>query len=57
MPICLKSFLTQEALVNGVHTIVTSAKNYCNSVIYGISDYNISHLQQIQDGAAHIVTK
>ena len=43
---CLKSFLTLEALVI----------DYCNSLLYDISDYNINHLQRIQNSAVRIVT-
>ena len=41
---CLKAFLTQEALVNVVHAFVTSRIDYCISLLYGISDYNINPL-------------
>ena len=50
---CLKAFLTQEALITVVHAFVTSRIDYCNSLLYGISDYNINHLQNI---TAQIVT-
>jgi len=50
---CLKAFLTQEALVTVVHAFVTSRIDYSNSLLYGISDYNINC---IQNSAAHIVT-
>jgi len=53
---CLKAFLTQEVLVTLVHAFVRSRIDYCNSLLYGISDYNINRLQQIQNSAAHIVT-
>jgi len=39
-----------------VHAIVTSCVDYCNSLLYGISDYNINRLQRIQNSAARIVT-
>jgi len=42
---CLKAFLTQETLVTIVHAFVTSRKDYCNSLLYGISGYNINCLQ------------
>jgi len=51
-----KVFLTQEALVTVVHAFVTSRIDYCNSLLYGISDYNINRLQRIQNSAALIVT-
>jgi len=53
---CLKAFMTQESLVTVVHSFVTSHIDYCNSLLYGISDYNINRLQRIQNIAARIVT-
>ena len=47
---------SQEAFVTVVHVFVTSCIDYCNSLLYGISDYNINHLEQIQNSGAHIVT-
>jgi len=52
---CLKAFLTQEALVTEVRVFLTSHIDYCNSLLYGISDYNINRLQQFQNSAACIV--
>jgi len=53
---CLKALLTQETLVTVVHAFVSSRIDYCNSRLYGISDYNINHLQRIQNSASRIVT-
>ena len=53
---CLKAFLTQESLVTVVHAFVTSRIDYYNSMLYGISDYNINRRQRIQNSAARIVT-
>ena len=53
---CLKAFLTQETRVPVVHAFVTSRIDYCNSLLYGIPDYNINRLQRIQNRAARIVT-
>jgi len=52
---CLKTFLTQESLVTVVHAFVTSRIDYCNSLLYGIFNYNINRLQRIQNSAARIV--
>jgi len=52
---CLKSFLTKEALITVVYAFATSRIDYRNSVLYGISDYNINRLQRIQNSAACIV--
>jgi hypothetical protein len=53
---CVIAFLTQKALVTVVHSFVTSRIDYCNSLLYGISDYNINCVQRIQNIAAFIVT-
>ena len=53
---CLKTLLTQEALVTVVYAFVTFRIDYCNSLLYGISDYNINSHQRIQNSAAGIVT-
>jgi len=53
---CLNAFLTQEVLVTVVHTFATSRIDYCNSLLYGIPDYRINRLQQIQNNTARIVT-
>jgi hypothetical protein len=53
---CLKTFLTQEALVTVVHAFLASHIDYCNSLLYDISDYNIDCLQRIQNSAAGIGT-
>jgi len=53
---CLKALLKQEALVTVVLAFVTSRIDYCNSLLYGISNYNIHRLQRIQNSVARIVT-
>jgi len=47
-----KAFMTQEALVTVVHAFVTSR---IDSLLYGLSDYNINGLQRIQNSPAYIV--
>ena len=42
---CLKALLTQETRID-----------YCNSLLYGITYYNINRLQRIKNSAACIVT-
>jgi len=48
--------LTQETVVTVVYAFVTSRIDYCNSLLYDISDYTSNRLQQIQNSAARIVT-
>ena len=39
-----------------VHVFITFRIDYCNSLLCGISDYDINRLQRIQNSAPHIVT-
>ena len=43
----LKPFLSEDALITVVHAFVTSRIDYCNSLLYGIADYNINRFQLI----------
>jgi len=52
----LTTFLTKKALLTVVHAFVTFRIDYCNSLLYGISNYNTNRLQRIQNSAARIVT-
>ena len=36
-------------------SIVASRLDYCNSVLYGVTDYNISKLQRVQNSLARVV--
>ena len=38
-----------------VHACITSRVDYCNSLLYGISKYNLNRLQVIQNSNARIV--
>jgi len=53
---CLKYFLTQEAHISVIHAFVIARIDYCNSLLCGISDFNINRLQPIQNSVACIVT-
>ena len=46
--------MLQETLITVVHAFVTSPMYYCNSLLYGISKYNLNWIQQILNSAAHI---
>ena len=52
----LKPFVDTGALITVVHAFVTYRIDYCNSLLYGISNYNINRLQNNQNCAARIVT-
>ena len=44
---------TAEILVN---SLVTSKMDYCNSLLYGIKDYQIGQLQRCQNNAARVIS-
>ena len=52
----VKSSLTSEAMKTLVHAFVSSHLDYCNSLLYGISDSLLTKLQTVQNAAAHVVT-
>ena len=52
----LKPFPSHESLVTVTHAFITSRIDYCNSLLFGISDYNINRLQRIQNCAAQVIT-
>ena len=37
--------------------LVSSHLNYCNSLLYGIADIDLTRLQRVQNRLAHLVTK
>ena len=53
----IRKYLTQKAAERAVHALITSRLNYCNSVLYGIPAVQLDRLQQIQNNAAHLITK
>jgi len=40
-----------------VHAFVSSKLDYCNSILYGLQDYQLKKLQRIQNTAARVVCK
>jgi len=52
----VRSLLTLKAAKTLVHAFVSSRLDYCNSLLYGISDGLLTKLQTIQNAAARVVT-
>ena len=50
-------YLTQEVAATLVHFLVTCRIDYCNSLLYGLSDYQLAKLQRVQNSAARLVYK
>ena len=51
----VKLHLSQDCLVTVIHAFVTSPMDYCNSLMYGLPQCQISKLQRVQNAAARIV--
>ena len=50
----LRRYLSQDCLVTLIHAFVTSRLDYCNSLMYGLPQCQISKLQRVQNAAARI---
>ena len=53
----MRNYLTPGATESLVHALVSSRLDYCNSLLYGIPNYQVKRLQLLQNTAARIVTK
>ena len=50
------SILTPAALHTLVHAFIHSRLDYCNSLLYGFSNYQLQRLQSVQNVAARLIT-
>ena len=50
----IRKFLSVDATNTLVHPFVTSHVDYCNSLLYGVSQYQLSRLQRVLNAAARI---
>ena len=50
----IRKYLSIESTKTFVHAFVTSHLHYCNSLLFGISQYQIKRLQQVLNAAARI---
>ena len=50
----IRKFLSDDSTKTLIHAFVTSHLDYCNSLLYGISQYQIDRLQRVLNAAARI---
>ena len=53
----IRDYLTENAAKTIVHSLVCSRIDYCNALLFGISESSLSKLQRLQNCAARLVTK
>ena len=53
----VRNCLDKKTAETLVHALITSRLDYCNSVLFGVSEKLIHRLQIVQNSAARIVTK
>ncbi len=52
----IREYVTEVAAKTMVHTLVTSKLDYCNSLLYGLSDILLNKLRNVQKSAARLIT-
>ena len=53
----IRQYLDQPSTETLVHAFVSSKLDYCNSLLYGLPDKEISKIQRVHNSAARLVTK
>ena len=53
----IRNVLTDQSTAQLIHLYISYCIDYCNSILYGMSDSVISDLQHIQNTAAYILAK
>jgi len=52
----VKYFLSQKDLEIGIHALISSRLDYCNSLYVGLPQSTLSQLQMVQNAAARLLT-
>ena len=53
----IRNVLTDQSAAQLIHALISSRMDYCNSILYGMSDSVISYLQHIPNTVARILAK
>ena len=53
----IRSILSNDACDQLIHSLVTVRLDYCNSILYGLSDNSLYRLQKIENTAARIFAR
>ncbi|XP_078357267.1 uncharacterized protein LOC144642150 [Oculina patagonica] len=53
----IRQYLDQPSTEKLVHAFVSSILDYCNSLLYGLPDKEISKIQRVQNSAARLITR
>ena len=51
------AFITEDATKSLINAYVTSRLDYCNSLLFGLTKYQLKRLQKIQNSAVHLIFK
>ena len=52
----IRKFLTQDSTKLITHSLITSRLDMCNSLLYGLPDYQLHRLQRAQNTTARLIT-
>ena len=50
----IRKYLSRESTEKLVHAFISSRLDYCNSLLYGTPDYQISKLQRVMNASARL---
>lgn len=53
----IRHLLDNKSTERLIHAFITSRLDYCNSVLFGLPDYQLQKLQSIQNSAARLVSR
>ena len=51
----IRKYLSEESIKTLIHAFVTSHLDYCNSLLYGIPQYQMDRLQRVLNAAARVI--